>query len=48
MEPKSKRAASLKEELAKAARKITDLEREETALGQERIRLQDLAAKWVN
>ena len=45
VEPKSKRATSLKEELAKAARKITDLEREETALGQERIRLQDLAAQ---
>ena len=45
MEPKSKRAASLKDELAKAARKITDLEREESALGQERIRLQVLAAQ---
>ena len=45
LEPKSKRAEGLKEELAKAARKITDLEREETALGQERIRLQDLSAQ---
>ena len=45
LEPKSKRAASLKEELAKAAKELTDLEREETDLGQERIRLQDLAAQ---
>ena len=45
LEPKSKRAASLKEELAKATREMTALEREETALAEENTRLQQLATQ---